>query len=341
MKIFYSLHSFVRRRLSFFERLLTAVGLSALLYALMQSLPVYPTYWDVVITTGVFALTLWSPVAGYFVAVLATVYPLYTVSIYVAVIFLAIAVIGQHLFIQNLGAALLTLISPLLGSIYLVWIVPLLGGLWWGPAGGALMGGFAALWGQLVAGMVGLDPDWIKLLGLLPDIRFLPERFASANSLETLLLLLDPLAPNSTSLLYHLLQIAIWAFAGWTIGTLTEKEWVQYRRPRSTALMAFAGAVILAGLHVLLSLWLSQPLQPTAWINLGLTVLFSAMAVVLLEIGLDFFDHPLPLPRHIALEIASEEKSATTGPAPVTIPKLPEMDPDKTDPDDLIMLELD
>lgn len=342
MNLIYSFHSLIRRHLTLLEHFLTAAGMSLLLYGLMQSLPVYPLYWDVVLTVAVFALGLWMPAAGYFVAVLAAVYPLYSISIYIAVIFLAVAVIGQHLFIQNLGGTLLTLASPLLGSIYLVWTIPLLGGLWWGPFGGALMGGLGALWGQLAAGMIGLDPDWMRLFGILPDLRFLPARFTSANSLDTLLLLLDPLAPNSTALLYHLLQVASWAFVGWTIGMLAEKEWIQYRRPRSTVVMMPLAALVLAILHILVNLWLGVTISSNSWAGLGMTALVSAVAAASLEGGLDFFEHPLPLPRKIKLEMDDE-----AGEIPDRLPVPPVSsaanitDSEKSEPDDLIMLELD
>jgi hypothetical protein len=342
MNLIYSFHSLIRRHLTLLERFLTAAGMSLLLYGLMQSLPVYPLYWDVVLTVAVFALALWAPAAGYFVAILAAVYPLYSISIYIAVIFLAVAVIGQHLFIQNLGGTLLTLASPLLGSIYLVWIIPLLGGLWWGPLGGALMGGLGALWGQLAAGMIGLEPDWVRLFGVLPDLRFLPVRFASANSLDTLLLLLDPLAPNSTALLYHLLQVAIWAFVGWTIGMLAEKEWMQYRRPRSTVVMVAAGSFVLAILHILVNLWLGVIISPNSWFGLGMTALVSAVAAASLEGGLDFFEHPLPLPRKIAFEMEDEAEESPARPVmPPVSSSISEANSEKDKPDDLIMLELD
>lgn len=337
--LFYRFHSLIRRNLSLFERALTAAGLSALVYILAQSIPVYPTYWDVVIVGIVFLLTLWSPVAGYFIAVLAISYPLFTISIYIAVLFLAIGILGQHVFIQNLGGTLLTLASPLLGGIYIAWIIPIMGGMWWGPAGGALMGAFAAFWGQLFAGMAGLAPDWLNLLGTLPDLRFFAARFASANSLETLGLLFAPLAPNSTALLYYLLQIIIWAFVGWAIGMLSGKEWVQYRRPRATIVLAAAGAPALCGLHVLLGLWLGAPLNTLTWANLGLAMLYSAFATVVLEAGSDFIEHPMPLPNSPAIRFEEDQDSPPT-PASTQVPKLPPMDTDEQS-DDLIMLELD
>ncbi len=340
MTFFYSLHSLTRRHLSLLERFFVALGISILLYGLVHSLPVYPLYWDIVLVLAVFALTLWSPLVGYFVAIIVAAYPLYSVSIYVAVLFLAIAIIGQHIFIQNLGGTLLTIASPLLGAIYLPWIIPLLGGLWWGAAGGALMGALGALWGQIAAGMVGLDPDWIRLLGILPDMTYLPQHFATADSLQTLLKLLDPLAPNSTGLLYHLLQVAIWAFAGWLVGMLADKEWMQYRRPKSTVALLALGAPLISLLMILANLWLGTTISTESWAGLGLTTLASAATAAALEAGYDFFDHPLPLPRKINLEIDREEEPAS--PQPLPVPQGTSSEPDKdSKPDDLIMLELD
>jgi hypothetical protein len=338
--LFYRFHSLLRRNVSLLERFLTAAGLAVLVYALTQTIPVYPVNWDIVVVGLVFLLTLWSPVAGYFAAVLAISYPLFTVSIYIAVLFLAIAVIGQHVFIQNLGATLLTLASPLLGGIYVAWTLPILGGLWWGPAGGALIGALAAFWGQLFAGMAGLAPDWLSLLGLLPDLRFFANRFASADSLETLALLFAPFAPNSTTLLYYVLQIFAWAFVGWTVGMLSGKEWILYRKPRTTILLAAAAAPLMCGLHVLLGLWLGAPLNALTWANLGFATLYSAFAAAVLEAGSDFIEHPLPLPASPVIQFEAAPDSIRSAPAPTQVPKLPPMDPDEQS-DDLIMLELD
>lgn len=337
--LLYGFHGLVRRNLFILERILVAVGLAAVVYGLTQSIQVYPMYWDVVIIGVVFFLTLWSPVAGYFLAVLAACYPLFTVSIYLAVIFLAIAIIGQHIFIQNLSATLLTLASPLLGGIYLAWVIPLLGGLWWGPAGGAAMGAIAALWGMFYAGMAGLSPDWLNLLGILPELRFSALGFSSANSLETLRLLVAPFIPNSTTLLYYVLQIAGWALVGWLVGMLTGKEWAQYYRPRATIALVAAGAPLLAVLQILPALWLSIPIRTLAWEGLGFSSLYSALAAAVLEAGAYFFEHPIPLP-HTRGGRIRENQPAVVAHDPLPLTTLPPMDPDEK-PDDLIMLELD
>jgi hypothetical protein len=347
MKILYPLHSLTRRNMALVEHFIAAVGLSLLLYGLMRTVPVYPLYWDGVIAGAIFVLTLISPVAGYFAAVVAAAYPLYSVSLYLAVLFIAVAILGQHVFINNLGATLLTFSSPLLGSIYLAWGIPLLGGLWWGPAGGALMGGFAALWGLIVAGMAGLTPDWMNLYGVLPILAHLPERFAQAGSLEAIYLLFLPLMPDSTYLLYCLLQITGWSFVGWAVGMFSEKEWALYNRPRSSMIIVLVGSSILAVIHLLLSLWLGMPVTSNAQLALGLTTLLSALVVMGIEWGEDFFEHPLPIPAGERIPRVVE------GPPAPVIPNLPPDVPPsvespkpqesrkRDDEDDLIMLELD
>lgn len=345
MNIVYPLHSLIRRNLTTGERLIAALGLGGLLYTLMQSLPVYPLYWDVVIVAAVFMLTLWSPVAGYFVAILAAVYPLFTVSIYLAVLFLAIAVIGQHLFIHNLGGTLLTLASPVLGSVYLAWTIPLLGGLWWGPAGGALMGALGAFWGMLIGGLIGLPPDWLHLFGVLPVVNQLPEQFGSANSIETLGLLFRPFTPDSTSLLYYLLQIASWSVVGWAVGMFSEKDWVQFRRPRAGMAVAAVGALVLALLHVLFNLWLGRPAIPGTWNALALTLVCSALATVLLEFVQNFFEYPLPAPGRPPVRrvktLVVPPPASNGGEGPTSTLQNPVEPPAQDDNDDLIMLELD
>lgn len=361
MNTLYPLHSLLRRNMALVEHFIAAAGLALMCYGLTWALPVYPLYWDGVIAAAVFGLTLISPVAGYFAAVAAMTYPLYTVSIYIAVLFLAIAILGQHAFINNLGATLLTFASPILGSIYLAWGAPLLGGLWWGPAGGALMGAVGALWGLIVAGLAGLAPDWMNLYGVLPVFVDLPQRFAQANSIQALRALFLPLMPTSTYFLYCLLQVGSWAFVGWAVGMFAEKDWALYHRPRSSMVIVLGGASTLALLQVLLSLWLGVPAFPFSYdlnLALGATTLLSALAAMFLEWGEDFLEHPLPIPRseqkparapRVLVEEqpeaapqpnAAPAESAGEAPAPREIPKT--QDSRKSDDEDnLIMLELD
>jgi hypothetical protein len=336
-------HGLMRRYLSLLERLLIAAGLSGLLYGLMSSLPVYPPNWDLVILATVFVVALWWPGVAYFIAMLAAAYPLYTLSLYVAVLFLAVALLGQRVFIHNLGAMVLVLAAPWLARYNVAWVVPLLGGLWWGATGGAWMGGLAALWGQLAAGMAGLNPDWLTLIGTSPTIAGVAQRFGEANSLETLKLILEPLAPNTTILLYRLLQVTAWAVVGGIVGMLADQTWIQRRRPWGTILTGVVGAFALLGAHVGLGLWLEQHTPTTLspmWPMLIATTIVVAVVVGALEGLRDVLEHPLP-PAHRRERSYRPRHSPEPRRAPLPVPaQLPDWEP-ADESEDLIMLELD
>lgn len=337
-------HGLMRRYLSFLERLLIAAGLSGLLYGLLSSLPVYPPNWDLVILAAVFVVALWWPGAAYFIAVAAAAYPLYTLSLYVAVLFLAIALFGQRIFTHNLGALVLVLATPWLARYNVAWVVPLLGGLWWGAAGGAWMGGLAALWGQMIAGMAGLKPDWLALIGTSPTIAGVAQRFGEANSLETLKLILEPLAPSATLLLYYLLQVFAWTAVGGIVGVLADRAWIQRRRPWGTIVTGVAGAFTLLGAHVGLGLWLEQYTVETLspmWPVLLATAVVVAVVVGALE-GLRYFlEHPLPPRRRPVRPYRRPGSASEPERVPLPVPvQLPAWEP-ADESEDLIMLELD
>jgi len=342
MKTIYPFHSFLRRNLGMVEQIITAAGLAVLLYGLMWFIPSYPPDWGIVIVAAIFFISIGSPVAGYFLAVLAAAYPLYLVSIYLAVVFLAIAVIGQHAFIQNLGGVLMTLAAPLLNAVYLSWTIPVLGGLWWGPAGGALIGGLAALWMEIVAGMAYLAPDLLNLLGVLPILTNPVAKFASANSLEVFQILFLPLSPDSSTLLYHTLQVALWAFVGWAVGMFNEKDSVQIGRPKSSVFLIGGGILVLAVLQAALNLWLGKPLSDGATTALGFAFFLSFIAAIILEVGQYFVEHPLPAPLPRSAPIQLDVDRAPASPAVMPVPSLPDAErPADDKSDDLIMLELD
>ncbi len=297
--LFRPLHGLVRRYWAGLERLLTAAGLAGLLLYLLRSLPAYPPYWDGVLAGAVFGASLGSPALGYFLAVAVAAYPLYHVSIYLMALFLAAALLSQRVSINNLGGLLLALASPLLGAIYLPWLAPLLGGLWWGPLGGALLGGLAALWGQLLFGMTTAPPDWLINLGLLPATEVIAHRFTGIDSLDTLWLLVGPFMPDPTTLLYLLLQAAAWAAVGGFVGALAEKPWAQARRPLSGILLAWAGGLALLGLQAGVALWLgaySLVELSAMGSRLAFTLLGAALPASLLEILHSWVEYPMAAP---------------------------------------------
>ncbi|GAB4578903.1 MAG: hypothetical protein Fur0022_16400 [Anaerolineales bacterium] len=335
-------HGFIRRHLPRVERGLTALGLAGLMYVLITSLPVFPPFWDGVIVATVFLTTLVSPFLGFSLASLAAFYPISTLSIYLAVIFIAIAILAVRPLSQNLGATVLVMSAPLLGGYSLGWVIPLLGGLWWGATGGSWIGSLAAFWGLVAAGMAGLEPDWLLISGQFPPIASILARFAEADSLETLRLLITPLAPDTTALLYVLLQIALWGVVGTVAGNLNDRPNVQNRRPWGGALIALSGGFTLLGVHLLLAYWLGQPAVEGFNFRLGIVAAATAGVIAAaLEMLQDFFEHPLPRPRKKPAGRGASE--STSGPEPVSPPEhFPPFNQKKeTSKEDLILLELD
>lgn len=345
--LLYVPHGFIRRHLPRIERGLTALGLAMLVYVLVTSLPVFPPFWDGAIVAAVFLTTFASPFAGYALAVMAAFYPMSTISIYVAVIFLAIAILAMRPLTQHLGATVLVMSAPLLRSYSLGWIIPLLGGLWWGASAGSWIGSLAALWGMLAFGMAGLPPDWLANMGLFPSMSAIVTRFDGANSLDALRQLILPLAPDTTALLYHLLQIALWGVVGTVIGHLNDRPKVQNLRPWGGALLSVVGGFVLLGGHLALGYWLSASAIQT--LNISFGVIAAATAGVIaaaLEMLQDFFEHPLPRPKprqQKSRPAKGTPSEPVSGPEPVPPPtEYPPFDAKKEKAkEDLILLELD
>ena len=350
-------HGLLRRHLATVERLIVAAGLAATLYGLMHSLPAYPPYWDVVLCVLVFGLTMWSPLAGYLLAVLAAAFPIYNLSLYLAVLFLAVALLGVRAFANNLGATIMVLLTPWLGPFYLFWVTPILGGLWWGAVGGAVIGGMAALWGQLLAGMAGQSPDWLARLGTAPGAAAIVENFAGADSMQTLLRILSPLTPDSTALLYYLLQVILWSLVGGMVGSLVERPWAQNRRPWASILIGWAGVLALLVGHIIPVLWFGmydQSVLAGLWMPLFISLALTALLVGIFESMQDLLEHPLPSAhaRRRTVQPANRpSRRLASTPPPVTIPSSqPSTVPpssaaseqnEEDEDDDLIMLELE
>lgn len=289
-------HGWTRRHLSWVERFLTAAAFSLLVYQLIGIMPVFPSPWQVVLAAAVFLVMFWSPPAAYFLGIAAALYPIYTVSVYLAALFLAVALLAQRAFLNNMGAALLVLLAPWLAQFHLEWVAVLLGGLWWGKSGGAWIGGLAALWGQLLFGMTGQSANWLDMMGAQPSTAGLLARFQDSNSLETLTRLVTPFAPDPTTLLYHLLQGVLWAMLGGLIGGVAERGWIQQRHPwRAMAIACFGAAGLLAG-SLGLARWLeAYPPADFTWIVPGLleSALYAGLAAAGLEALRDLLEHPL------------------------------------------------
>jgi hypothetical protein len=346
-------HRLFRRHQSFVEGAIAAAGLAAIVGLVLLAMPVYPPNWAPVIVAAIALTGLRWPMLAYLFAVVAVLYPIYVISLYLAVLFLALTVLGHRVLAHYLGATVLVLAVPLLTEYHLHWTVPLLAGLWWGTSAGAWMGGLAALWGKLLAGMAGLNPDWITLPGQPATLAGIVQRFHSLSSLETLLKLLQPFAPDTSTLLYHLLQIVIWAAAGAVVGTLAGRTWIRHRQPWSTVPVAVVGVLIMLGGHWALISWLTDvgPDQPDLTVQVGVATIAMLIAAPLAMVRHSLELPVAPRPR-IGKPILSwrarlgqvrrppQRDSAPVEPRPVPVPELPEWEAPDED-NGLIMLELD
>ena len=257
-------HSLYRRYQGLLEQTLTAIGFALLVAVTLDHLAVYPNNWVVVIGIGIAVLGIRWPAIAYAVAVAMLLYPIYTINLYLAVLFFATAALGHRLCIHYLGATTLVLATPLLAEWHVHWLVPVLGGLWWGGMSGAWVGCLAAMWGKVINGMADQNIDWLLIAGQAPNPQMIAIRFQEANSLETLLLLVEPFAVTSNEILYNLLQVVGWSVAGGFVGWLAWRKWVKYQAPWSVLVVTAGGGLIMLATHVGLPYWLPEALSETA-----------------------------------------------------------------------------
>jgi hypothetical protein len=176
---------------------------------------------------------LWKPVVAYAVFVAAVAYPLYLISIYVMALSLAVLILAAPLVARALPLALMILIAPILAPYHLTPVLPLLFGLWaaessvggWGKVGGTVSGALCALWLKICSGMSGYAVDLWQINGGAVDFVSLYGQFHTADSLQTLLLLVEPLvkAPQgnaATVLLFNVLQIFAWGGAAYVVSAV-------------------------------------------------------------------------------------------------------------------------
>jgi hypothetical protein len=333
------LHAALRRRLPSLERALVGLGLAYLSGLLQRAVPALPEYWGAVLLILIPVCTLARPWLGYSLFVLAILPPLNAVSLYLAVLALSAAVLFHRAAINNLGALLLILLTPLLAASKLAWLVPLLGGFWWGAAGGAWVGVLSALWGMLAFGMSGYAPAALAHGGA-PNLPAVIARFTGANSLETLTRLLAPLAPDTTALLHHLLLTALWGLAASLTGRLADRDAVK-RSPWGAPALALGGAAILWAGTAGLAGWLSPSGTGSPWLN-PLPALAAGIAAAGLEILRDLLERPLP---HFRLKWFNRRSAPSPeGPDPVAVPtpaEMPAWDAPADNQDDLILLEIE
>ena len=251
-------HSLYRRYQGLLERAITAAVFALLITFTLGGLSVYPDKWLIVIGIAIGILGVRWPAIAYVVGVAVLMYPIYTINLYLTVLFIAVAALGHRLFIHHLGATALVLATPLLAEYHLHWLVPILAGLLWGGVVGAWVGGLAAAWGKLLGGMAGMNTDWLLMAGQVPDAEMIATRFQDTNSLDTLLLLVEPFANTSTIMLYHLLQVVGWTATGAFVGGLASRKWVKFHAPWSIMVVTAGGGLIMLVTLVGLPYWLTE-----------------------------------------------------------------------------------
>ena len=291
-------HNLYRRYQGFLERSLTVTALATLVTLILYNLPVYPENWVLVIGVAIALLGIRWPLLGYLLSVAALIYPLYTINLYLAVLFVAISALGQRLFVHYLGATVVVLATPLLAQYHLHWLIPILGGLWWGSTRGAWVGGLAAAWGKFIGGMTGLEIDWLILAGKSFDLQTMTLRFQETNSLETLILLIEPFAATATIILYNLLQIVGWAVAGGFVGSLAGRKWIKHRAPWSILVVTAGGGLIMLVTHLVLPFWLQEAVTAEAEAVLQDPVgpLFSLLIIIIAGTTIHTLRESLDLP---------------------------------------------
>jgi len=227
-------------------------GLALLFAWFATEMNVYSAEWRVTLTAAIFLVGWQWPAWGYVIFVASLALPLEALSIYLAALALAVLILPTRWIVRQLGALLLILVAPALLPWHLAPVVPLLAGLWWSERQSASVGGIAALWIKLCAGMAGQSLDLNELAGHTLSLAPIEDRFHTANSLQTVQWLVEPF---STQLLLHVLQVTLWAVVSYTVC------WAQGRfrdrRFLGPLLSAGLGGGTLAAGHLSLAAWLN------------------------------------------------------------------------------------
>lgn len=341
------LHSLYQNSRVTINRAISAAWLSSLIWLTLGELPVYPAPWQAVIAAGVLTVGLWTVEWAFYLAVLALLYPLYQISIYVMVLFLAVAVLLSPIIITHLNQALLVVSVPFLAKAHLATVPALLAGLVWGAGGGMWVGCLAALWFKLLGGMSGLDIDLGALIYTPLNVSMVMDRFHTANSLETLQRLVEPFAPSSTVALSHLLQILAWGMAGYLVGGMVKRGWIDERGMLGRVICLVMGTALLVAGNLWVPIWLE--LRPSDEVRAQVTPavmdnLFAVSFVALLDGCRRLLDRPLPARRSRKAKAQKEPAGQVISESPKSLPlsrgKIPKPATSDQD-DDIIMIELD
>jgi hypothetical protein len=327
------------------NRAISAAWLSGIVWLTLGELPVYPAQWRAVIAAGVLTVGLWTLEGAFYIAMLVLLYPLYHISVYVMVLFLAAAILLRPVIVAHFNQTLLVVSVPLLAQMHLEAVPALWAGLLWGAGGGMWVGGLAALWFKLLGGMSGLNIDLGVLISSPLNVNLIMDRFHTANSLETLQRLVEPFAPSSTVALSHLLQILIWGMAGYLGGGMARRRWMDEWGTLGRVICLVAGVALLWAGNLWVPVWLG--LRPgdevmTQVTSAVVNSLFAISVVGLLDGCRRLLNRPLPTKRRRKPVSEPTEWVISEGPKPLPLShKVPEPVPSDEQDDDIIMIELD
>jgi len=342
------------------NRAISAAWLSGMIWLTLGELSVYPAQWRAFIAAGVLTVGLWTHEGAFYIAVLALLYPLYHISIYVMVLFLAVAALLRPVIVAHFNQTLLVVSTPLLAQVHLEAVPALWAGLLWGAGGGMWVGSLAALWFKLLGGMSRLDIDLWALISSLRQaqdsaplsVNMIIDRFHTANSLETLQRLVEPFAPSSTVALSHLLQILVWGIAGYLVGGMARRGWMEEKGMLGRVICLITAAILFLAGTLWVPVWLE--LRPEAEVMAQampavMDSLFAISVVALLDGCRRLLNRPLqqrtrrrrkPVREPAEME-SGERRMKRKGPKPSPLShKIPEPVPSDQD-EDIIMIELD
>ena len=237
-----------------------------------------PVQWRMVLAACIFLGGLFNPIVAYAAFVAAVAYPLYLISIYVMALALAVLILASPLAARYLPLALMLVGAPLLAPVHLTPVVPLLFGLWasqeplghWGRAGSAVAGGVCALWLKICAGMSGFVVDLWLINGWSMSVAPVYDRFHAADSLQTLVQLIEPFTvqdggSTSTVLLFNLLQVLAWAAAAYVVAAVRDILMLRklgcagWGSAWTSVLSLVPGVVVIWAGYVAVPSWLQMP----------------------------------------------------------------------------------
>lgn len=281
-----------QRYSAFWQRSVLAASWAVLFVLVDRGSGGFAVEWRAVLAVCIWLGGMWRLPVGYALLIAALAYPLYLISVYVMALALAVLILSAPVAVRFMPQTCWVLIAPVFAPVGLLPVTPLLAGLWWGETAGAVVGGLAALWLKIAAAMSGVSPDLWSLNGWLFSMSPVQARFHQANSLQTLVRIVEPFSSDSLTLLLHLLQVFAWAAAGFVVGLIAHR--LRTGRVRAAMLSLGPGLVLVWAGYVAVPTWLG--FHGPHWFEprwLPAQVLLAGLVVWLVDVGARYLERPL------------------------------------------------